>query len=76
MAETTEDLENMIRIDEGIDDLLEIFNDLLEDIEKIEPKNVPQQASKDKMKEILERAFMPYLSELIQCNQVFEQGTE
>lgn len=71
-----EDLDNMIGIDEDLDTLIDIFEGLLEEVEKIDPKNVPQRAAKDRMKEIIEGAFLPYLNEMIQCNQVFEQGAE
>jgi hypothetical protein len=71
-----ENLENMIGIDEDLDTLLEVFEDLSDEIDKIEPKNIPQRAAKDRMKEIIEGAFLPYLNEMIQCNQVFEQGAE
>jgi len=71
-----ENLNNMVNLDAGIDDLLEIFEEMAEDVDKIEPSNVPQQAAKDRMKEIIEGAFLPYLNEFIQCNQVFEQGAE
>jgi len=71
-----ENLNNMVNLDAGIDYLLEIFEEMAEDVDKIEPSNVPQQAAKDRMKEIIEGAFLPYLNEFIQCNQVFEQGAE
>lgn len=71
-----ENLENMVDIDEALDDLIEIFESLSDCVDKIEPKNIPQKAAKDRMKEIVEGAFLPYLNEMIQCNQVFEQGAE
>lgn len=71
-----ENLEHFIRLDENLDDLLEIFEEMAADIDKIQTLNVPQQAAKDRMKEILEGAFLPYLNEFIQCNQIFEQGIE
>lgn len=74
--EKTDGFDNLIRTDDNLDDLLEIFNELQEDVMSIVPQNVPQQAAKDRMIEIIEGAFLPYLNEFIQCNQVFEQGTE
>lgn len=71
-----ENLDNMIGIDDDLDTLIEIFEELSDEIDKIDPKNVPQRAAKDRMKEIIEGAFLPYLNEMIQCNQVFEQGSE
>jgi len=71
-----ENLDNMIGIDDDLDTLLEIFEDLSGEVDKIEPQNIPQRAAKDRMKEIIEGAFLPYLNEMVQCNQVFEQGTE
>lgn len=70
-----EDLNTFVRTDDNLDDLLDIFEELLDDVNQIEPKNVPQQAAKDRMLEIIQGAFLPYLTEMIQCNQVFEQGT-
>lgn len=71
-----ENLTNLISMDENLDDLLDIFEEMSIDVDKIVPQNVPQQAAKDRMKEIIEGAFLPYLNEFIQCNQVFEQGVE
>jgi len=71
--ENNDGTENLVNIDDNLDDLLEIFTEMQEDVDKIQPSNVPQQAAKDRMKEILEGAFMPYLAEFIQCNQLFEE---
>lgn len=72
----SEDLDHMVDIDDVIDDLVEMFDELEESIDKIDPANVPQTAARDRMREIVEGAFKPYLAEFIQCNQVFEQGAE
>ena len=68
--------DSLIKIDEIADVLVDAFRVLAEEIDKIEPSSVPQRAAKDRMKEIVERAFEPYLEEIIVSSSVFEQGTE
>ena len=68
--------EPLIKIDEIADGLIEAFRDLSEEIEKVDASTVPQRAAKDRMKEIVERAFEPYLEEFMVSASVFEQGTE
>ena len=70
------DLQHMVDLDENVDSLLDIFEEMRADVEKIQPMSVPQRAAKDRMVEIIEGAFQAYLAEFIQCNHVFEQGTE
>jgi len=75
MQENKEDgLSHFVRLDENLSDLLNIFEEMEEDISKIVPSGVPQTAAKDRMTELMDGAFYPYLNEFIQCNQVFEQG--
>ena len=71
----TEDFTGNERIDENIDTMLEILEEFNTDIDNLKPLNVPQQAAKDRMKEILDGAFYAYMTEFVQCNQIFEQGT-
>lgn len=65
--------DHLVRMDDNIEDLLDIFTEMEEDVERLQVNNVPQQAAKDRMREILSSAFLPYLAEFIQCNQLFEE---
>ncbi len=67
---------NSEMIDVCIDEILDVVDKLKTAVEQIECTNVPQTAARDKMIEIIERALLPYLSEFVQCTEVFEQGVE
>jgi len=71
-----DNMEAVERTDENIANLWGIFSEMLKDASAFNAVNVPQQAAKDRMIEILTQAMYPYLEEYAQCTHVFEQGTE
>lgn len=71
-----ENMEAVERTDENVARMWEMLTQMLNDASGFKTDNVPQQAAKDRMIEILTQAFYPYLEEYVQCVHVFEQGTE
>lgn len=63
-------------IDVCVDECIDVFEKLQKAVEDIKPSNVPQEAAKARMIELIDRAFMPYMAEFAQCTQVFEQGVD
>ncbi|MCK9154665.1 MAG: hypothetical protein M0P12_00975 [Paludibacteraceae bacterium] len=71
-----DNMEVVERTDENVASLWKTYAEMLKDADVFNAVNVPQQAAKDRMIEILTQAMYPYLEEYAQCVGVFEQGTE
>jgi hypothetical protein len=63
-------------LDVCIDQIFDCIDKMSNAVDQLETTNVPQTAAKDKMAEIIERALKPYMAEISQCAEVFEQGIE
>lgn len=58
-------------VDQAIDGLIANLTIIDENLSKIKPSNVPEQAAIDGMREVLDEALIPYTVDLVKSADIF-----
>jgi len=72
VAASKEDDEALANVDQAFDSILAAVKVIDENLPNIKVDNVPQQAARDAVADIMETAIKPYLADALQAMQAFE----
>jgi len=72
VAASKEDDEALANVDQAFDSILAAVKVIDENLPNIKVDNVPQQAARDAVADLMETAIKPYLADALQAMQAFE----
>ena len=71
VAQAEQDDEPLALVDQAIDMMIVSLNVIDENLSKVKPANVPEQAALDEVKSLMDEAVKPYLADAVQVMQIF-----